>query len=183
MNEPAPHGHWPKAARTSDGIPYRIRPIRRTDGALERAFFASLSPQSKYLRFMHCMNEPSEEFIAQLVNVDYHATMALAAVSGENAGERFVGVARYAADENGRDCEFAVAVSDDWQCRGIGTTLAPMLFEYAAAEGFESIYGTVLADNQRMLELSEWLGLTLEPAVAGQPTVRASRRFSPARRK
>ena len=123
------------------------------------------------------MNEPSEEFIAQLVNVDYHATMALVAVVGEGGDERFIGVARYAADANGRDCEFAVAVSDDWQCRGIGTTLAPLLFEYAAEEGFETIYGTVLADNRRMIELSEWLGLTVEAAAAGQTTVRASRRL------
>ena len=175
MSDPQPHGHWPRRARTSDGIDYHIRPIQRTDAARERAFFASLSSQSKYLRFMHCMREPSEQFIAQLVNVDYHATMALAACVG--ADDRFIGVARYAADENGRDCEFAVAVSDDWQCRGIGTSLAPLLFEYAAQEGFESIYGTVLAGNQRMIELAEWLGLTLEPVPEGQTTVRASRRL------
>ena len=177
MNDPSPRGHWPKAVRTSDGIAYRVRPIRRTDAALERAFFASLSPQSKYLRFLHCINELSAEYIAQLISVDYHATMALVAVVGENTDERFIGVARYACDENGRDCEFAVAVSDDWQCRGIGTTLTPLLFEYAAAEGFETIYGTVLADNPRMIELSQWLGLTIEAAEAGQTTVRAVRRL------
>jgi acetyltransferase len=176
LSDPRPHGHWPKAAHTSNGIAYGIRPIRRTDAALERAFFASLSPQSRYLRFMHCMNEPSDEFIARLVNVDYQNTMALVAVVGTGDAERFVGVARYAVDENRRDCEFAVAVSDDWQCRGIGTTLAPLLFEYAAEAGFESIYGTVLADNRRMLELMEWLGLTIEKAD-GPTTVRATRRL------
>jgi acetyltransferase len=76
------------------------------------------------------------------------------------------------------DCEFGVAVADAWQCRGIGTTLARLLFEYAAREGFRSIYGNVLASNRRMLELSEWLGLTAELAAEGQTMVRASRRLA-----
>ena len=75
---------------------------------------------------------------------------------------------------DGRDCEFAVAVADDWQCRGIGTTLVPLLFEHAAREGFSTIYGTVLANNQRMIELAQWLGLTVEAT-----TRRRARRCAP----
>ena len=66
-------------------------------------------------------------------------------------------------------CEFAVAVADDWQCRGIGTTLVPLLFEHAARAGFKTIYGTVLADNQRMIELAQWLGLTAGRKTARRP--------------
>jgi len=33
--------------------------------------------------------------------------------------------------------------------------------------------GTVFATNQRMIDLSQWLGLTVEEPVAGQATVRA----------
>ena len=73
--------------------------------------------------------------IEQFVNVDYHRTMALVAVIGEGDRERIIGVARYAADTD-ESCEFAVAVADDWQCRGIGTTLMPLLFEHAARAGF-----------------------------------------------
>ena len=72
--------------------------------------------------------------------------MALVAVVGDGDGEeRIIGVARYAADADGQDCEFAVAVADAWQCRGIGTTLARLLFEHAAREGFRAIYGTCSA--------------------------------------
>lgn len=137
----------------------------------------SLSPESRFQRLMYTLREPSAEFVARLVNVDQHRDMALVAVLGEGAEEKIIGVARYAADPDGRDCEFAVAVGDAWQCRGIGSTLTRLLFEHAQREGFRSIYGTVLASNQRMLELAEWLGLTIEPAVAGQQTVRASRRL------
>lgn len=136
-----------------------------------------LSPESRFQRLMYTLKEPSDEFIAHLVNVDHHRDMALVAVHGEGADEKFIGIARYAADLDGKDCEFGVAVADAWQCRGIGSTLTKLLFEYAAREGFRSIYGTVLADNQKMIELAEWMGLIVEPATPGQTTVRASKRL------
>jgi acetyltransferase len=173
---PAPA--WPVDASTTGGIRYRIRPIRPDDADRERAFILSLSPQSRFRRLMYTLREPSDEFVAHLVNVDHHRNMALVAVHGEGADEKIIGVARYAADADGRDCEFAVAVTDAWQCCGIGSTLTRLLFEYAEREGFRAIYGTVLAGNQNMLELAEWMGLTIEPAEAGQTTVRASRQLN-----
>ena len=144
--------------------------------ARERAFIAALSPQSRYQRFMHHLREPGDKLIEQFVNVDQHRTMALVAVIGEAADERIIAVARYAAADD-RECEFAVVVGDDWQCRGVGTTLVPLLFEHAAREGFEIIYGTVLADNQRMIELARWLGLPVDPPRGGETTLRAWRRL------
>lgn len=169
---------WPQTACMAGGVDYRIRPIRPDDVERERAFILSLSPASRFQRLMYTLGEPSAEFVARLVHVDQHRDMALVAVLGEAADEKIIGVARYAADVGGDDCEFAVAVADQWQCRGIGTTLTKLLFEYAALEGFRSIYGTVLADNQRMLDLAEWLGLTIEPPIEGQSTVRALRRLN-----
>jgi len=157
------------------GVDYRIRPIRPDDAAREHAFILSLSPTSRFQRLMYTLREPSAEFVARLVHVDQHRDMALVAVLGEGADEKIIGVARYAADDGGLDCEFGVAVADQWQCRGIGTTLTRLLFEYAAHEGFRSIYGNVLADNQRMLDLAEWVGLTIEAPTPGEPTVRATR--------
>lgn len=170
-------GHrFPLQACTADGAPYQIRPIRADDAARERDFINALSPESRYQRFMHNLREPGDALIARLVNVDFHRTMALVAVSGHGATERIVATAQYAADD-AAECEFAIVVADDWQCRGVGTTLAPLLFEYAAREGFETIYGTILADNHRMIELAQWLGLHVDPARHGDTTVRAWRRL------
>jgi acetyltransferase len=169
---------WPRTATMNGGIEYRIRPIRPDDADRERAFILSLSPESRFQRLMYTLREPSPEFVARLVNVDQHRDMALVAVLGEGSEEKIVGVARYSAEAGSPDCEFAVAVSDEWQCRGIGSTLTRLLFEYATHEGFRSIYGTILASNQRMLELSEWLGLVVEPQAPGVATVRAIRRLN-----
>ena len=172
---------FPRTAHTSGGDPYRIRPIRADDAQRERDFINGLSTQSRYQRFMHSVREPDDALVDSLVNIDRHRTMALVAVTGTGDQERIVGVARYAAD-NDQECEFAVAVADEWQCRGIGTTLARLLFDYAASEGFQTIHGTVLADNQRMIELAEWLGLTVDAARDGENTVRAWRNLQSPRR-
>jgi acetyltransferase len=169
--------HWPRVEHTPRGIPSRIRPIRRDDAARERAYILALSPASRFQRLMYTLREPSDDFIAHLVDVDGKRAMALVATMGDGEGERFVGVARYAADESGPDCEFAVSVSDEWQGSGIGTTLTRLLFGCAREQGFRAIYGHVLADNQLMIDLAEWLGFTVEPRQAGQATVRVVRRL------
>ena len=168
---------WPVHARTCDGIGYLVRPITPADLEKERDFIRRMSPESRYYRFQHSMVEPSPRALRDLVCVDGRRSMALVATI-DQAGERIIGVARYAADASGKACEFAVAVADDWQCRGIGTTLMPLLFEYAKQQGFEVIYGIILADNQRMIELAEWQGLTVDPPAPGSDTVRAWRRLT-----
>jgi len=161
--------------RTRDGIEYSIRPITPADARREREFIAAMSPLSIYQRFLYVLGEPSADMIEHLVNVDGHRHMALVATVGAADAEHFIGVARYAADNEGTDCEFALAVADAWQCRGIGTTLAPMLFEHAAAQGFRRVYGYVLAANDRMLGLCHYLGLTIDSRPVDNGLVRAWR--------
>jgi acetyltransferase len=172
---PRQPSRWPRTERLGDGTEYRIRPIHRDDAERERAFILGLSSASRFDRLLYTMREPSAEFVARLVDVDMHRDAALAAVTGLGRAEAFIGVARYAADAGGDACEFAVAVADAWQGRGIGSTLCRLLFDHAAREGFHAIYGVMRAGNTRMLELAEWLGLTVEAATPGQTTVRASR--------
>ncbi len=169
---------WPQPARTRDGVDYRIRPIEPADAARERAFILAMSAVSRYQRFMFGMSEPSPEFVQKLVTVDHHHNMALVAVIGGGDEERIIGVARYAVDETGKDCEFAVAVADDWQGRGIATAVARLLFEYAAQQGFRTIYGLVQPNNERMLDLARHLGLEVENSSPRQESVRAILRLN-----
>jgi acetyltransferase len=123
------------------------------------------------------MREPSAALLDQFVHVDYHSSMAFVAVDGEEEHERIMGVARYAADPNpnGRDCEFAVAVADAWQARGVGATLTRLLFEYARTQGFHKLHGDVLASNHRMVELVHWLGMETQRRPDDGTLVEASR--------
>jgi acetyltransferase len=150
---------WERTGTTRDGMPFRIRPIRPEDEDLDRQFIVRLSPQSRYKRMMYSMQEPSPELLHRFVHVDYKRDMAFVALIGEPPSEEMIGVARYAQDRSGPDCEFAVAVADAWQARGVGATLTRLLFEYAHAQGIQKIYGEILADNNQMIDLVHWLGM------------------------
>ena len=149
---------WTRVAHTRDGVEFRIRPIRADDLLRDKDFIMGLSPESRYTRMFAVMREPSAALLEQFVHVDYHSSMAFVAIIGEEEHERIIGVARYAADPNGCDCEFAVAVADAWQARGVGATLTSLLFDYARIQGFRKLRGDVLANNRRMIELVHWLG-------------------------
>lgn len=167
---------WPRTEYTSDGRPFQVRPIRPDDAEREREFIEGLSPATRYQRFQYDLRHPDDALIQRFVNVDQHRDMALVATVRQRGRERIIGVARYAAD-NERECEFAVVVADDFQGKGIGTVLIPLLFEHAANEGFEIIYGRILHDNARMVDLCKWLGLRIEPPREGESLVRAWRRL------
>jgi acetyltransferase len=172
VNYPA---EWKRVAHTRDGVEYGIRPIRADDLLRDKDFIMGLSPESRYTRMFAVMREPSAALLEQFVHVDYHSSMAFVAVIGGEEHERIIGVARYAADPNGRDCEFAVAVADAWQARGVGATLTRLLFDYAHTQGFHKLHGDVLASNHRMVELVHWLGMEAHRQPDDAMLVEASR--------
>jgi len=133
-------------------VEYRVRPVRDDDFERERRFLTELSPASRYNRMMGLMGAPSKELVEHLVHVDYRHEMALAAVVGNAEDESIIAVARYCGDPD--QSEYAVAVADEWQSRGIGTALSKILFEYAKSHGVRRMYATTFTCNNRMLKLA-----------------------------
>jgi acetyltransferase len=152
---------WQRSARTRDGIDYRIRPIRLEDAQRDRAFIIHLSEASRYKRMMGSVREPSQELIDRFVRIDYQHDMAFVAVVDHPGAERIIGVARYGAVSDKTDAEFAVAVADEWQSRGIGMTLLRLLFEYAKGQGVRRLHALIFANNDRMLDLARKLQLKI----------------------
>jgi acetyltransferase len=165
---------WERMGTTLDGVSFRIRPIRPDDESLERQFIVRLSPESRYKRMMHVMKEPSPQLLHRFVHVDYEHDMAFVALIGQPPEEEIIGVARYSQEEKGSDCEFAVAVADAWQARGVGATLTRLLFEYAHTQGIGKIYGEILADNHQMIDLVHWLGMNTRICPEDHTLVEAS---------
>jgi RimJ/RimL family protein N-acetyltransferase len=166
-------GEWPKHQRTHDGVEYRIRPLRVDDFDRDRRFLLELSPASRYNRMLGYMGDPSAKLVEHLVSVDYRHSMALAAVIGAGVDESIIAVARYEGDPD--RSEFAVAVADDWQSRGIGTTLSNLLFDYAKAHGVRRMYAVTFACNHRMLKLAGDLDMNTHPASYDTTVVEAWR--------
>lgn len=159
--------HYPselvQALTLRDGTHVIVRPIRPEDRQIEREFVQKLSDESKYFRFMSAIRELNEAMLNRFTQIDYDKQMALIAVVCENGLETEIGVARYVVNADGTSCEFAVAVADAWQHRGVGSALILSLVDVARARGLHMIEGIVMAGNHKMLELMGALGFSIQP--------------------
>jgi acetyltransferase len=99
--------------------------------------------------------------LARFTQIDYDREMAFVAVREEGGGETEIAVARYVTNPDGETCEFAIAVADSWQCKGLGRRMLELLVEVARARGLKAMVGHVLAANQPMLALCGKLGFSI----------------------
>ena len=160
-----------------DGTDLVIRPIRPEDAEIEQAFIRKLSERAKYFRFMQSISELSPRMLARFTQIDYDREMALIAVVEAGGLETEIGVARYVTNPDGRSCEFAIVVADEWQQRGIAHRLMERLMATARTDSLQTIEGEVLSNNQEMLKLADKLGFIITSAQ-DDPTVKhVSRRL------
>jgi acetyltransferase len=144
-----------------DGSNITIRPIRPEDAMIEQDFFRKLSAESRYFRFMQRLNELTQDMLIRFTQLDYSRELALIAVTDIDDEETEVGVARYTMNPDGKSCEFALVVADEWQHRGIGSRLMKALIASARQQGFSRMNGEILSTNINMQRLAEELGFKL----------------------
>lgn len=152
---------WKETLR--DGTTVLIRSIRGDDAGIERRFIEGLSKESRRFRFLGAIQSPSPELIEQLTHPDPERDAAFVAVIANGAKKVEIGVARFCTRPDGVACEFAVAVSDEWQRRGLGTLLMRHLIAVARERGIECMYSVDAADNTAMRELAAHLGFSRKP--------------------
>jgi acetyltransferase len=140
--------------RLRDGRTVRVRPIRPEDAAREQRFFERLSERSRFQRFMQYLRELPPKMLARFTQIDYDRELALVAL---HEGE-IVAVGRYSPCRDGLTAEFALAVADDWQGKGLGHALLERLVGAARDAGYEALLGEILEANRDMLELAAHLG-------------------------
>ena len=156
-----------------DGTNVTIRPIRPEDASIEQKFVKNLSAESKYFRFMQSLEQLTPLMLARFTQIDYDSEMALIAVVKEDTEDvRIIGVVRYVSNPDRHSCEFALAVSDDYQRKGIGRHLLHRLMTIAHDRGIDVMEGEVLSNNSKMLKLMQRLNFRIvhnpeEPEVVG----------------
>ena len=134
----------------------RIRPIRPDDEPGLHAFFARLSPEDVRMRFLQPLKRLPEPLAQRLSHLDPDREMAL--VAFDAVGEEIVGVGRLAANADNAEAEFALTVRTDRQGLGLGHLLMTRILGHAWDHGIGEVFGDVLAENARMLELCRSLG-------------------------
>ena len=150
----------------NDGFSYIIRPIQGDDKDRLIELFHQLSPDSRYLRFAHAMSKLPDEFLNDILDLDYDREMALVAcIQNQSKREEIIGIARYVAPNDSTESEFSLTVSDHYSHHGVGTQLMRQLINYARKKGLKSMVGYILSNNSKMLQLVKELGFHLKYSV------------------
>ena len=137
-----------------NGSQYRIRPIQADDRKRIIELFNHLSPESRYLRFAYAISKLPDDFLNDILDLDYKKEMALVAViQPQTASEKIIGIARYVTLPNQSLCEFSLSVSDTHVAHGVGTHLMLDLIAHAKKNAIQVMVGYVLSKNLKMLQL------------------------------
>ena len=141
-----------------DGKKLTLRHIAHSDAIIEQTFVRKLSVQSRYLRFHGSIKELNKKDLEMFTNPAPLNAEALIILYKGEINEEEIGVARFIIDPDGKSCEFAIVVADEWQKRGIGAKLLTSLIKHAQSRGIKRIYGSVLENNSGMRQFVKGLG-------------------------
>lgn len=125
--------------RLRDGTVVCIRPIDSQDAGLELEFLNRLSPEMRSLRFLGLVREPCPDVARELTNLDPANSVGFMAVVADEGHDRQIGAAHLRANPAGDSCDCSVAVSDEWQKRGVGSSLMRRLIEAAKSRGIRQM--------------------------------------------
>lgn len=143
-----------KAHETHSGLAITLRPIRPEDAELEMDFVSNLSERSRYLRFMNSLQTLSPQMLSRFTQIDYDREMAFIATTENKQGKTIeIGVTRYTTNPDGKSCEMAIVVRDDYQHQGVASSLLASLIQHAKSKGLQKMMGEVLSENGSMIEL------------------------------
>lgn len=132
-----------------------IRPIIYSDGPALAELHASLSDESRYLRFFSPHRRLASSELLHWIEVDQRRHAGF----GAFVGARCVGHVLYDASEDAPDrAEVAIEVLDGYQGHGVGTRLLRAITETAQAAGIRTLTATVLPQNKKMLRVFRDLG-------------------------
>ena len=173
--------HLIDVIRLANGSRITIRPTLPQDDDLQQRFFTSLSAEGRYCRFMTRYNEVPGALIEHFTCVDYCSHLALLAEVFEDGRETMVGEARYVVDDHAPGtCEFAIAVADDWQARGIAKALLDRLEHHAATSGIRCMVADTLLSNEAMMGLARRTGYTVKSSRDDPTLARLEKNLAPA---
>lgn len=155
-----------KSSRLRDNTPVVIRPIRPEDEPLMIQFHKTLSEESVYFRYFHLIKlsqRIAHERLTRLCFIDYDREMALVVErqNVETGTSEILAIARLSKLHDANTAEFALLVSDRYQCQGIGTELLKQLIQVGKDEHLSSITAEVLTDNRAMQRVCENNGFQL----------------------
>ncbi|TAD88822.1 MAG: GNAT family N-acetyltransferase [Alphaproteobacteria bacterium] len=146
-----------KTITLRDGQRLKLRPVRPEDAAIYRPNLEKCDPADIRMRFFGPLKTVPETLIARLTQIDYDREMCFLATPEEETGEIF-GWVRVTSDPDNLRSEYAILVRSDWKGHGLGWTLMEEIIAYGRARGTGEIWGTILRENDAMIDIVRQLG-------------------------
>ena len=144
--------------------PLLLRPIVPEDEPALQKAFTGLTPEESRLRFAGLRKSLPHVEAARFTQIDYDREMALVLTEPGAPGTTDIfGVVRLHADPDNERAEYAIIVSKPMTGNGYGTLLMHRIIDYARARGTGEIFGYVMSENRRMLDLCAELGFERTP--------------------
>lgn len=156
---PYPIG-YPRILMLKTGISVTVRPFEPEDAQAKQQFVRSLSPQSRYTRFMTATNELPQPTLARFSKLDYQHEGAFIA---ENSDGLIVAVSRFSRLSRD-ECEFGISVAENMRGTGLATQMMHLIIQLATQQGYQSMSAEILKENIAMLKLAEKSGFSLIPS-------------------
>lgn len=149
---PGKEGEYPEEyeryRKTKGGLEILLRPVKISDETLLKKFFYSLSDKSNYKRFFTLVTYMPHKVLQEMSAINYIKDMVLLAVIEERGKIVVAGVSQCTVSSDSNLGEFAIAVSDEYQKRGVGTELLRFQTEIARREGLRGFTGEYLPENR-----------------------------------
>jgi acetyltransferase len=149
------------AAELPDGTPVDIRPLTHDDRAWLARAVESLTPESRYLRFLSPIKTLDEGLLHKLVDeVDgVHHVAVVATTEPEDPMNPRGGLGRYVVlPDEPSVAELAITVTDGLQGRGLGKVVARYLADHALSHGIRTFAATINTDNRASIKIMLGLG-------------------------
>jgi len=163
---PGKRGEYPEHLEsyrtTRTGFPILMRPVKISDEPWVKDFFYSLSDQSLYRRFISVRKDMPHERLQEFVIIDYTKEMVILATIKDSEIEKVVAIGQYGINGQTHSAEVSLVVRDDYQNKGIGTTLLSYLTYLAKREGLMGFTAEVLVENKPMLHLFGKMGFDIQ---------------------
>jgi acetyltransferase len=176
-----PHEHlvispYPKKYETlwklRDGRTVLLRPIKPEDEPLWLEMFQNFSEESIRYRFFQIIKDTPHEVRVRYCNIDYDRELGIVAEMTEEGRRKILGVVRLITEPDGKTGEIAFITADPWQGLGLGSKMLDFMIEICKDKRLESVYGIMLPDNYRAINLFKKMGFTVERM--DQDTVKAT---------
>ncbi|WBB57176.1 GNAT family N-acetyltransferase [Verrucosispora sp. WMMD573] len=132
-----------------DGAELTVRPAVADDLTAVVELHQGCSVRSRQRRYLGGAGLPSPARLRRLLEPARGLTLVAATTGSGGAAESVVAMANLLAE--GDEAELALLVRDDWQRRGLGSTLLRRLTRQAESAGYAAMVLHVQADNAPML--------------------------------